>query len=237
MPTSRTNVLSGTLTLALLLLAAAGCDREANYEVLTFFFTGVPPLEEEGTLGDAEGPRLTAQERAQQRKIEILRQRRAELRRALKWAHGPYAAEECDRCHALASSLSFRGGSTTGTSTVPALQDVRGRLAAPIEELCISCHVEKSVESQVPKTVSIHGPVANGLCTTCHSPHQSARPYLLLRTDNIELCTECHDSTGLRERSPEHQRAPDKDCVACHNPHLGNTAMLLRAEYDEWKSY
>ncbi len=237
MPIKLMNTLVGALAIALLGLAASSCSREADYEVLTFFFTGVPPLEEEGADAKSEVAGLTALEKREQRRAEILRQRRGELRRAIKWTHGPYAADECDRCHALASSLSFRGGTTTGTSSVPALQDVRGRLAAPIEELCIGCHVEKSLESVDARVVSVHGPVANGLCTACHSPHQSPRPYMLLGKDNVELCTQCHDSTGLRERSPEHQRAPDKDCVACHNPHLGNTAMLLRAEYDEWKSY
>ncbi len=153
--------------------------------------------------------------------------------RAVKWSHGPYAAGECNRCHALSASLGLgkRGGSKR-KATVN-MSSVGGRLLAPAEELCLGCHDTKSVEVADQRNLRLHGPVASGLCIGCHNPHQSARRYMLLGKNTVELCTQCHDKDGLKQRTAAHAKAPDPDCLACHNPHMGRTAMILKAEYNE----
>ena len=37
----------------------------------------------------------------------------------------------------------------------------------------------------------VHPPVKDGMCTTCHNPHDSAEPKLLTQPVK-DLCTSCH---------------------------------------------
>ena len=60
---------------------------------------------------------------------------------------------------------------------------------------------------------------------------------MLLRADNVALCTQCHDKAELGQRTPIHVREPKTDCVECHNPHMGKSAMNLKKDYDEWDAY
>ncbi|MCK5382349.1 MAG: hypothetical protein KAJ65_01215, partial [Gammaproteobacteria bacterium] len=73
-------------------------------------------------------------------------------------------------------------------------------------------------------------------CTSCHSPHKSKRQYMLLKADNVELCTQCHSNNDL-QMTVEHKQDPAADCIACHNPHVGKSQFLLKAEYDEWQDF
>ena len=43
------------LLLVALLVSVCGCSRQARHDVLTFFFTGVPPLEEVATPAGQAG--------------------------------------------------------------------------------------------------------------------------------------------------------------------------------------
>jgi predicted CXXCH cytochrome family protein len=78
--------------------------------------------------------------------------------------------------------------------------------------------------------------VANGWCVACHNPHRSARQYMLLGKDSVELCTACHTKADLL-LTTAHQKDPKADCLSCHNPHMGKTAFLLRSTYVEWQIY
>ncbi|MCK5481112.1 MAG: hypothetical protein KAJ06_08195, partial [Gammaproteobacteria bacterium] len=68
------------------------------------------------------------------------------------------------------------------------------------------------------------------------SPHQSKRQYTLLKENNVELCTQCHALNDL-QLTAEHKQDPAADCIACHNPHVGKSPSLLKAEYDEWQDF
>lgn len=237
------------LSTAILIVAVgaivAACSPATRYEVLTFFFTGVPPLEEQmaktlpgdGT-GKTEGLQpatasLSSAEKVALKKAEILQKRKLRLLRAVRWTHGPYAAAECNRCHALSASLGLgarAGGAKKGAMN---MSSVGGRLLAPAEELCLGCHETKSVQAADKRKLRLHGPVASGLCIGCHNPHQSPRRYMLLGKDTVDLCTQCHEKDGLRQRTAAHAKATKLDCLACHNPHMGRTAMILKADYDE----
>ena len=47
------------IVIALMIFAmTAGCDKYARHKFLTFFFTGVPPLEEESALQEKDEARI-----------------------------------------------------------------------------------------------------------------------------------------------------------------------------------
>ncbi len=224
---------AGKLLVAALVLGAAGlglngCGRETRHEILTFFFTGVPSLDQEAGP-DETG--LSPAELGRRRRAETEARYRETRLRTQKWTHGPYGAGDCERCHSFGGSLAFR--SNAPKYTVAAATTAPRRLLMPVEELCFTCHTTKSAEIADRLDLRLHGPVASGLCVGCHSPHQSPRRYMLRGKDNQELCTNCHEIEGIRQRSAIHAAKPDDDCLACHNPHMGRSAMNLRSDYDE----
>lgn len=231
------------LMLGLVGLVLGSCSRESRYDFLTVFFTGVPPYEEWAGIAEPKdggpaarpktSPRVTAlQKYEEQQRQQLLRQIAS-----LGWTHGPYSAQQCNHCHSLQGSLSFRAGPTRGTTTSPLGAVGTGRLIVPVTELCIGCHTAQTQVAADERGLRLHGPVAAGFCVACHSPHQSRRQFMLLDKDNVAMCTQCHESAGLRARTPAHAREPKTDCIECHNPHMGRTAMILKSDYDEWEAY
>ncbi len=73
----------------------------------------------------------------------------------------------------------------------------------------------------------IHGAVAPGDCSVCHSGDVGAHSYPLRREGNA-LCTYCHAVEGNREHQHDALQAPG--CVACHDPHASETKFLLTAD-------
>ncbi len=58
----------------------------------------------------------------------------------------------------------------------------------------------------------VHPPVKDGMCTTCHNPHDSALPKLLQQPLKC-LCTSCHpDKIGFKYA---HGPASTGDCHVC----------------------
>jgi len=207
----------------LISLTLTGCDKYTRYEVLSFFFTGVPHPDE--VREEKEEETLSPQ--------EILRKRREEFKITV-FFHGPFAAQQCYQCHSTSKSAVFR---TTvklkqqrQRSAIKSVQEIAGRLIKPLNELCIDCHSEKSVETAYNRGLWIHGPVSFGLCTVCHGPHASPYPYMLLRSKTKEMCRSCH-AEGYVVLSEEHKK--DMDCTECHNPHVGKNRFLLKKEFDE----
>jgi predicted CXXCH cytochrome family protein len=234
MPERTVRVLTGTLALVLLASAMSGCSREGRHDLLTFFFTGVEPLEPEGAEDDeAARERAEASLTREERRAKRIRENQTVVLRTQKWGHGPYAATECELCHATGGSLAFRKDSAQAGGSSLALPGATRRLVAPLQELCFGCHTAKGIDTADASELRLHGPVASGLCIGCHSPHQSTRRYMLRGKDNIELCERCHNLAGIRERSPVHAQNGGQVCTTCHNPHMGRSAMILRSEYDE----
>jgi predicted CXXCH cytochrome family protein len=208
---------------------AIGCSTEARYKIKTIVFTGVPPLHEEQQQ-EIE-PDLAQAEKAEQMA------RQEQFRAALispYWQHGPYAAGECERCHNLRQSKSFLGSRTAADQQPPsaASTSAPSRLIMPPQQLCITCHAQHGVAYARSQGLKQHLPVSAGLCTGCHNPHQSLRQYMLLGADNRELCTRCHGANRLSE---SHTADPAKDCIDCHNAHVGLTSSLLRSDAAELK--
>ncbi len=220
-----------TCALAVALGLAGGCSTEAHYQVLTFFFTGVPaPGEEQATSKKAEKPAAAVP--------ATKRTQREFFQEPQFFVHGPYGAGQCDKCHAVTASKPFRSEApgATKAASPPDRKSIGPRLAVPLKELCLTCHSDKAHTVAQAQGLWMHGPVADGWCVACHSPHRAARQYMLLGKSNVELCTGCHRKPDLLQAAA-HQKDPEADCLACHNPHQGKSASLLKAEHDEWQPF
>ena len=75
-------------------------------------------------------------------------------------------------------------------------------------ETCGRCHPEKE-----GPFVFEHVPSRVGGCLSCHSPHGSTNPKMLVRSTVRLLCLECHTNTP-----PSHNTALERyqNCTACH---------------------
>jgi predicted CXXCH cytochrome family protein len=121
--------------------------------------------------------------------------------------------------------------------------DARYLLHSDTTQLCLSCHDDlKETMNGAPV---VHGPAvdADG-CSTCHKSHFSTEPGLLTMAQ-ADLCLDCHsepveaadgrtlaDISALLEAYPiHHTPVRDGDCGGCHQPHAGEHANLLIAEY------
>lgn len=93
-------------------------------------------------------------------------------------------------------------------------------------ETCYACH--KSERAKALRTS--HHPVREGKmdCTSCHNPHDGARPKMLQADTTNELCYTCH----TEKRGPFlYEHAPVREeCTACHDPHGSNHERLLVAK-------
>lgn len=125
---------------------------------------------------------------------------------APRWSgsmHGPFAARLCQACH-------------VDEGTDPAVDASRARLRVAPQELCLGCHggglLIRDVRGQ---DVLLHGPVAAGLCLSCHLPHNSREPHLL-RAPATDVCLGCHEPARLL---PTHPETRESVCTSCHEPH------------------
>jgi predicted CXXCH cytochrome family protein len=221
------------LAVCLVALLIAGCARETRHDVLTFFFTGVPSLEEQdrmkaAALEEAKKPPPPPALTAGQARRQAARGR---VVQAQMFAHGPFSANACYLCHEVAASGGIRGfgkkEEAAGATAAPGI--VPGQMVAPLTELCVGCHEGKSASSPQMAGLWVHGPVANGYCVVCHGPHSGPEPYLLRKKADA-LCVECH-AEGLVFSQAVHQG--QTACTSCHNPHAGKDSRLLKAEYRE----
>lgn len=101
--------------------------------------------------------------------------------------HDPLARKKCADCHKDGGDLRFQSELLT----------------------CLQCHKPQSY-----KGASIHEPVDSDDCTTCHDPHGSIYPFLLVAPypverympfgeDIYEICFSCHDTSAFTEEGPD----------------------------------
>jgi len=205
------------VSIALFLILVTGCDKYTKHEVLTFFFTGVPPLE--GNESQAPVALIVQSE-----------VKKEEVRKSWPSVHGPYGAGQCYQCHKTKEGKEFKQGAFFQSGAFPSLQDLPKELLLPKNEICNECHATKSFTAAFTENLWIHGPVSAGMCTTCHHHHQSRFRYLLLKETSKQLCSQCHIE-GSITKIEEHME--DKECTFCHNPHLGKNRFLLKKDFFE----
>jgi len=114
--------------------------------------------------------------------------------------HSPYQDKKCNSCHD---------------------QNTMGKLNKSLPELCYQCHEDFNTRYKV-----LHGPVAGGQCSACHSPHMSLNADLLIRTGQSQ-CLHCHDK-GFVLEAAYHLNIKETNCTECHNPHGGEDRNFLR---------
>lgn len=175
-----------------------GCSLRNDYELITFLFTGVPPLEElqaptDVLPPDEEGKIL------QMVAAEEEEQQPEELPPAL-YKHAPFAENNCDACH--------NPGGANQLFTEP-------------RKLCFRCH-----EDFGQSFPWVHGPVAVGFCNACHEPHQSKNEFLLVSKSG-DICFKCHLKQDIFATT-YHEAARSELCVGCHDPHGSTDRWLLK---------
>ena len=209
------------ILLAVCVLVSQGCDKHTKYKVLTFFFTGVPHPENQADLLIMKKQMISKDADADEQVM------------AISSIHGPYGAGQCFLCHEVNTTAALKKGAKRQGKEKASMRfdsKLPGRLLSPIKQLCIECHPTKSMQSAFSQDLWIHGPVSSGLCTVCHSPHSTQYRYMLRRGNSSEMCSICHAS-GFISQSEDHIEG--KDCISCHNAHLGKNRFLLKKDYDE----
>ncbi len=91
--------------------------------------------------------------------------------------------------------------------------------------VCFKCHARKDFTGAV-----VHKPVAQGKCSSCHSPHV-ARKKGLLQESVSDLCLSCHDLAEEKKGAVVvHKPVRNGNCLACHDPHKSGLKGLIRAD-------
>lgn len=115
-------------------------------------------------------------------------------------------AEACESCHQ--ASLTPHPQKKKKTFTL--VQEPPG--------LCNQCHPPRGTMKHV------HAPVKGGMCTSCHNPHDSNHPKLLVQPAG-ELCATCHaDKLNYKYL---HGPTATGDCLSCHSPHESQNPKLV----------
>lgn len=137
-----------------------------------------------------------------------------------KWVHKPVREGACFDCHEKSTYF---------------------RVKEPSSDVCLNCH--KDLRQVIEKSDRIHGPVAGGYCTICHSPHKN-NVQTHLRKSMQDLCNQCHKSDLLGytyhssnyiKNHPVSSKIIKKtgkilNCGSCHNPHAANNQKLLNLQ-------
>jgi predicted CXXCH cytochrome family protein len=208
------------LALTFLTTSISGCTKQTKHKVLTFFFTGVPPLEEEKK--DEVEKNKSATEPIKVPTVVTV------------YTHPVTAANLCNKCHQTTANFSLFGRRTRTTSFQRGALSP-GPLVMDRKELCVSCHKNRSAAEALAAGLWLHDTAAKGDCIACHDPHQSQHRYVLL-AEPEEICIPCHKEAEMmnKVKDKEAHKLPS-DCLSCHNPHLGKDRALLTKDYKEVK--
>lgn len=145
--------------------------------------------------------------------------------------HQPHGSDNAALLAASRKHEPFESGSCKGCHREPFGDRVRLRSRG--ERLCMACHGD--VTEEAGETGSVHAPVhgerGRAGCLSCHDPHMSDNPSLLLAA-GTGLCGECHgEILAAAEAETGHFAAAD-DCTNCHRPHASEQPHLLLGPAD-----
>jgi DmsE family decaheme c-type cytochrome len=96
-------------------------------------------------------------------------------------------------------------------------------------KLCLKCHAKFEEKLKSP---SIHTPVKEGECTSCHNPHASSHGKLLAEEPR-KVCFECHGGIVAGNARSSHKIVAEGNCVKCHDPHAAKHKYNLLLAGDE----
>jgi len=207
------DLIMATVLIALL----SGCDRQSRHKVLTVFFTGVPPLEEEKNAAiEKDKTPQTEEKPAPPPK---------------RYEHPLTASRQCSVCHQSTGNFNMFGRKQSQPAAFRKGMTSPGPLVRPRQQLCIGCHKDKSAAEALARGLRLHPTSAKGDCYACHDPHQSTNPYMLLENPQ-QICIPCHQDPKIKELAAHKEPG---GCLTCHNPHLGKDRKLLTKDYKEVK--
>ncbi|MGZ3694493.1 MAG: cytochrome c3 family protein, partial [Bdellovibrionota bacterium] len=129
--------------------------------------------------------------------------------------HGPVKANGCTVCHQLGE----------GHLNLPAKHPQL--LAIPKgNSTCLVCHDDKSGAG----FKTIHKPLQEQGCTTCHNPHGSNFPKLQKQKSVADLCLSCHKEMKTQAHAGHGPVLMENtSCLTCHGPHFSHEKKLLKA--------
>ena len=128
-----------------------------------------------------------------------------------KVKHAPFKKRQCDKCHEFHEF------------------ERKLVLKRQGQALCLECH--QGVKHRLQGT--IHPPVAEGQCWSCHDPHSSNEEHLLRESEGGSPCFTCHPSIQF-DLYMDHPHVPfyKRECVACHAPHSSTEPFFLKQRVD-----
>ncbi|MBU1001583.1 MAG: cytochrome c3 family protein [Proteobacteria bacterium] len=162
--------------------------------------------------------------------------------------HEPFARGQCGACHKQASgggalrqqgaqlclrchegeAESFRKIVSHAGQGVYCLNchgphaSERGKLRRSGEErMCLECHSDTAEFVRGANATHKHPLVAEGRCTSCHTPHGSDQPHLFDKGE-VGVCTNCHERHAefthpIGEDTVDPRSKRDISCITCHN--------------------
>ena len=152
-------------------------------------------------------------------------------------SNAPATDIDCLKCHGkLAKGSVVHAAMSMGCTTCHTAIDaktvphkksgaVARGLSAEQPDLCYGCHAREAFGKK-----TVHAALAMG-CTSCHNPHSSNTPKLLI-AEAPDLCFTCHDKT-LFSKKTIHAPVAGGMCLTCHVPHASDeVALLANSPYD-----
>lgn len=183
------------------LLCVAACSPMARRRILTVLLDGVPPAPaakvpaappSSAPSSSSAAPIVAAA--SAPLSVPLLSSLMTRDPAAGDVYHPPFQRQLCQFCHNFGSGID--------------------RLRYPPPTLCFQCHGR--VDQMGP---TVHWPVRQGRCVTCHNPHQAPNQKLL-RMAPPRLCFQCHNPDKL-------SHGPDNpQCLDCHNPHSAQEKLI-----------
>jgi predicted CXXCH cytochrome family protein len=154
----------------------AGCSVEKHYELLSFFFDGVPNpnlLPVLAASGDPAAIRLSP----------------------TYTAHEPFIEQRCDACHGQRFDMTAVGAEVC-FECHQGVQDAYPFMHGPVVVgVCLWCHVPH--ESAYPALLKSDG---RSVCTQCHEPGLLSVDRVPEHADESASCVDCHVGHGSEDR-------------------------------------
>ncbi|MFZ0392276.1 MAG: DmsE family decaheme c-type cytochrome [Terracidiphilus sp.] len=123
----------------------------------------------------------------------------------------------CESCHGP-DKAHAEGGA------VSLIFDPARAAAKDVDESCQECHEARRAHFEH----SVHGN-ANLSCIDCHVIHGAGASRYLLKTEQPELCIQCHSDVKQQFSTPFHHKVQEGliNCTDCHDPHgaLGENSL------------
>jgi predicted CXXCH cytochrome family protein len=169
-------------------IVLAGCNAEKHYELLSFFFDGVP---EPGSAAGAPGTPLGQPGPGGRAR-----------RLATVSAHSAYAERRCENCHGdtggfglVVSGFSQLGADVCRSCHTEVLTEYPRTHGPVAAQECLWCH--RAHESPYPRLLAQPSP---DLCLGCHGFELRSLPQPPEHEDLGRNCLDCHHGHGGQQR-------------------------------------